>query len=85
MILMNVIADTVAYDNLFYYNNNNIYSCFNNRNINREGNVPMKRVIIYDKLDSRLDKKFIFFKFWKWHSDICINTLSNQANEYFNN
>jgi hypothetical protein len=44
----------------------------------------MKR-IIKDKLDSRLDKKFIFFKFWKWHSDICINTLSNQANEYFKN
>ena len=27
----------------------------------------MKR-IIKDKLDSRLDKKFIFFKFWRWHS-----------------
>ena len=44
----------------------------------------MKR-IIKDKLDSKLDNKFIFFRFWKWHSDICINTLSNQAKEYFKN
>ena len=35
MILMNVIVVTVAYDNLFHYNNNNIYSSFNSRNINR--------------------------------------------------
>ena len=84
MILMSVIVVTVDYDILFHYNNNIIYSSVNNRNINRKRNVSMKR-IIKDKLDSRLDKKFIFFKFWKWHSDICINTLSNQANEYFKN
>jgi len=42
MILMSVIAVTVDYDSLFYYNNNIIYSCFNNRNINRKRNVSMK-------------------------------------------
>ena len=85
MILMSVIVVIVDYDNLFYNNINSFYSSFNNRNINWKRNVPMKRIIIYDKLDSRLDNKFIFFKFWQWHSDICINNLSNQANEYFKN
>lgn len=44
-----------------------------------------KRDLIHNRIDSRLEKDFIFFRFWKWHSDICINTLSNQANEYFKN
>jgi len=40
---------------------------------------------IVDKLDSRLDTKFIFFKMWRWHSEVCIKNLSNKATEYFNN
>tara|TARA_R110000751_G_scaffold285200_3_gene389473 strand:- start:2074 stop:2310 length:237 start_codon:yes stop_codon:yes gene_type:complete len=43
-----------------------------------------KKVII-DKIDSRLETKFIFFRFWKYHSDICINVLSKQTKEYFKN
>ena len=45
----------------------------------------MKRIKIYDKVDSRLDSKFIFFRFWKWHSEVSINTLTNQAKQYFKN
>ncbi|GAG24732.1 unnamed protein product [marine sediment metagenome] len=44
----------------------------------------MKR-IIHDKIDSRQEKNFVFVEFWKWYSEILINTLSNQAKEYFNN
>jgi hypothetical protein len=44
----------------------------------------MEKVII-DKLDSRIETKFIFSNLWKYHSFMCVNILSKRANEYFKN
>tara|TARA_R110000751_G_scaffold283131_2_gene386455 strand:+ start:419 stop:658 length:240 start_codon:yes stop_codon:yes gene_type:complete len=52
---------------------------------NEKHNKMSDNRVIRDKYDSRLETKFIFFRFWQWHSDICISILSKQAREYFPN
>ena len=44
-----------------------------------------KRKKIKDRLDSRIDDKFIFFKLWKNYSKVCLTNLSNQAINYNSN
>jgi len=44
-----------------------------------------KREIIYNRIDSRLEKDFIFLDFWRFNSRTLIIMLSNQAKQYFKN
>ncbi len=50
--------------------------------VSRENNVRMK---IVDKIDSRLEAKFIFYKYWQFQSEVLITNLSIEAKQYNKN
>jgi len=40
---------------------------------------------IVDKIDSRLEAKFIFYKYWQFQSEVLITNLSIEAKQYNKN
>ena len=56
--------------------------CVYCRCVSRENYVRMK---IVDKIDSRLEAKFIFYKYWQFQSEVLITNLSIEAKQYNKN
>ena len=56
--------------------------CVYCRGVSRKNNVRMK---IVDKIDSRLEAKFIFYKYWQFQSEVLITNLSIEAKQYNKN